>query len=83
VKEKTKKGGLGHDRFPPYPVGITSPVAQRRRGLRTSSLFIRWCDAVWPCFALCASVPLSMDGTCAWICVERELGGTVVVAPSL
>jgi hypothetical protein len=36
---------------------------------------------LWPCSVLCASVPSRMGGACTQICVERELGGIVVVTP--
>jgi hypothetical protein len=34
---------------------------------------------LWPCFVLCASVPLKTGDMGARICVERGLGGIVVV----
>jgi hypothetical protein len=42
---------------------------------------IRWCDMLWPCFVLCASVPSRMGSTGAQIHVERGVGGTVVITP--
>jgi hypothetical protein len=36
---------------------------------------------LWPCFVLCAFVPSGMGGTGAQICVERGVGGIVVIAP--
>jgi hypothetical protein len=33
------------------------------------------------CFVLCASMPSRMSSTCAQICIERGLGGTVTVTP--
>jgi hypothetical protein len=37
---------------------------------------------LWPCFVLCASVPLRTGSIGARICIERVLGGIVVVTPA-
>jgi hypothetical protein len=36
---------------------------------------------LWPRCSLCAFIPSRMGGACIWICIERGLGSTVVVAP--
>jgi hypothetical protein len=52
--------------------GVNSfPCSAEHYGRWAFGLFIRWCNVLWPCFVLCASVPSRMDGTCARICVER------------
>jgi hypothetical protein len=77
--KKKQKGGLRCGRLRSYPVWAIYPVAQRRDGRWTFGLSVRWCNALWPCFVLCAFVPSRMSGVCARIYVERELGSIVVV----
>jgi hypothetical protein len=81
TKEKNKKCGIGCGRLPSYLVGAVSPVAQRCNRHWSFGLSIRWCNTLWSCFVLCASVSSRMGGTCALICVERGVGGIVVVTP--
>jgi hypothetical protein len=81
TKEKNKKGGIGCGHLPPYPAWAASPVAQRCNGRWSFGLSIRWCNMLWSCFVLCASVPSRMGGTCARICVERGVGGIVAITP--
>jgi hypothetical protein len=81
-KMKEKKGGPKCDGLPPYPVWAVYPVAQICNGHWSFGLSIRRCNMLWPCFILCAPMPSRMGGACAWICVERGLGGIVAVAPA-
>jgi hypothetical protein len=56
-------------------------VTQRCNGGGSFGLSIRWCNMLWPYFVLCTSVSSRMGGTGARICVERGVGGIVVVTP--
>jgi hypothetical protein len=44
-------------------------------------LSICWCCMLWPCLVLCASVPLRTGDMGTRICIERGLGGIVVITP--
>jgi hypothetical protein len=61
--------------------GNSFPVAQRCNKRCSFGLSVCWCCVLWPCFVLCAYVLLRTGDTGALICVERGLGGIVVVTP--
>jgi hypothetical protein len=61
--------------------GNSFSIAQRYNRRWFFGLSIRWCNMLWPCFVLCASVPSRADGTSTRICVERGVGGIVAITP--